>query len=162
MADSQAENLHNQIKKDEGSHVGSFVFWFLSVAGLVALDQLVKIFVFKYIPPQGNNYLALTQFKNFNFAFSLPVPVGIMYGIYSVILLTIFLYLSKNYYLLPSPSKWAWALIVAGALSNVGERLLTGSVRDFIYIYHGIFNLADGYIIFGILLLLFQAKKKGL
>jgi lipoprotein signal peptidase len=51
-------------------------------------------------------------------------------------------------------SRFAWALIVAGAVSNIGERLLLGSVRDYIRLSTGIFNLADGYILMGMFILL--------
>ena len=54
-------------------------------------------------------------------------------------------------------------LTFAGALSNVVERIVLGSVRDFIYIifYHwvGVYNLADGYIIAGIILLLLRSTR---
>ena len=54
--------------------------------------------------------------------------------------------------------KLAWALVLAGGASNIIERIIMGSVRDFIYIHWrnltGIYNLADFYIIVGVLVLL--------
>ena len=58
---------------------------------------------------------------------------------------------------------FAWMLIFAGAASNIGERILLGYVRDFIYItfykWTGVYNAADFYILIGIVILLFVNKK---
>jgi lipoprotein signal peptidase len=54
-------------------------------------------------------------------------------------------------------------MIFAGAASNIGERILLGYVRDFIYIslykWTGVYNAADGYIILGIVLLLIKSAS---
>ena len=75
-------------------------------------------------------------------------------------------YVFKNYRIFSFFSSLAWTLIFAGALSNIAERLYLGYVKDFIYIdfYHwvGIYNLADGYIIVGIIILLFKHNNSKL
>ncbi len=113
-----------------------FVFLFL-----IGLDQAAKFF-------------STNIYRNYNFAFSLPVPTVAMYLIYSLVVGAIVFYLAKNYFLLSLPALIGWTLILAGAVSNIGERVALGYVRDFIYILNGIFNLADAYIIMGILILI--------
>jgi signal peptidase II len=123
-------------------------FWKLGVflfVLLVLLDQFVKHF-------------AHNIFRNYVFTFSLPVPEVLIYVIYVLVLAAIIYYLSKNYKKLPRLSKVAWTLILAGAASNIFERIILGYVRDFIYItfyrWTGIYNLADFFIIAGIIILL--------
>jgi lipoprotein signal peptidase len=124
---------------------GGFIFVLL-----VALDQWTKS-------------MARNLFLNANFAFSLPVPLALMYAIYFVIIVAIIYYLSKNYHELSRIDFLAWIFVLSGAFANVGERLILGYVRDWIYItaFHltGIYNLADGYILLGIILLLLAPKK---
>ena len=124
----------------------AFVFLFLILA-----DQLVK------------NY-ASNVFKNSNFAFSLPLPVWLMYIIYTAVFIGLVYYCAKNYRAFNFASKLAWTLIFAGAFSNIIERIMLGYVRDFIYLtlykWTGIYNLADGFIILGIVILLFQSSGR--
>ncbi len=112
---------------------------------LIVLDQLAKHF-------------AEHIFFNDRFAFSLPVPEPLMYIIYFLVTAGIIYYIAGHYKNFPPSSAAAWVLILAGALSNIGERILLGRVRDFIYIsfyrWTGVYNLADGYIIVGITILL--------
>lgn len=112
---------------------------------LLSLDQLSK-------------YTASPVFKNYFFAFGIQLPVWIMFGIYLAVMAVIIRYLGKNFFKLGKTEKFAWVLIISGAILNLAERLVLGYVRDFIYItfsrWVGIYNLADGYIILGIVLLI--------
>ena len=136
---TQIENEQNTKNKNERPNFISFVFLFLV---LVSADQLTKQF-------------AKNIFPNANFAFSLPLPVWLMYVIYFLVLAGIAAYVKKNLRSLNPGQSLAWVCIFAGALSNVLERILLGYVRDWIYIWTGVFNLADGFIILGIFILLF-------
>ena len=102
-------------------------------------------------------------FYNRAFAFSLPVPSVLIYLIYFIVVVGMIYYVLKNHHQFSFASKVAWTLIFAGAASNIGERILLGYVRDFIYIsfykWTGVYNAADGYIIAGIILLLFSSTK---
>lgn len=109
---------------------------------LVTIDQLTK-------------RLAVPMFLNDRFAFSLPLPIWAMYGIYIVVLGGSAWYVRPRWRVLPGWQRLAWILVWAGAISNIGERLVLGYVRDWIYIVNGVFNLADGYILLGIAILLF-------
>ena len=75
-------------------------------------------------------------------------------------------YIWKNYSYFNKTISFAWIVIFAGAVANVGERIALGYVRDFVYIslwkWTGVYNLADFYIIVGILVLLVSSNyKKG-
>lgn len=109
---------------------------------LVAIDQFTK-------------RLPELAFLNDRFAFSLPLPVWVMYAIYAAVLGGSVWYVWGRRNVLDGWQKLAWLLVWAGALSNIGERLVLGYVRDWIYILNGVFNLADGYILLGIAILLF-------
>lgn len=139
--------LNEQLKKN------AQVFWQRGVflfALLIIVDQVAKL-------------LARQVFKNSAFAFSLPVPVRLIFFIYAVVIAGMIYYVRKNYQYFSFYGKIAWVLIFAGAASNILERIFLGCVRDFIYItfysFTGVYNLADGYIIVGIIILLLSAKK---
>jgi signal peptidase II len=52
-------------------------------------------------------------------------------------------------------------LIIIGALSNIIDRLRYGQIIDFLHIGPWpIFNLADGLIVFGALLLIWQQARR--
>lgn len=108
-------------------------------------------------------HLAKNTFRNYLFAFSLPVPERFIYLIYAIVLGAIVYHTIKNYNFFSFPEKLAWMLIFAGAILNITERIILGYVRDFIYItfykWTGIYNLADMYILLGVLILFFGSKK---
>ena len=150
MADG-AENLEVKSPQPKKSdHHWSFFFLWLSFFALIVIDQLSKHFVTR-------------RFLNYNFAFSLPVPVSLMYVIYAAVIAGMIYYVLKNHRQFSFLTKFAWTLIFAGAISNIGERILLGYVRDFIYIslykWTGVYNAADGYIILGIVLLLIKSAS---
>jgi lipoprotein signal peptidase len=54
-----------------------------------------------------------------------------------------------------------WALLVlAGGVSNFAERVVRGSVRDFIPLADGVLNIADFYILTGAVLLLWVFRRR--
>ena len=142
---------------NERAQKGSFVFW-LFVAVLVLCDQLSKYFFVRFFPANQPflilRWFGVEVFNNSRFAFSLPVPEVLMYFIYAVILAGIIYYIARNYHGFNLAASVAWTFIVAGAVCNIFERIVLGYVRDFIFIFNGIFNFADFYIIAGIIVLL--------
>lgn len=140
-------NLQDNSNKKQKS--GNGFFFFLAVVFLlfVLFDQLSKFFL-------KNN------FKNYQFAFSLPLPQVVIFGIYFVILVGMSIYLYSNFLKISKTEQVAWISILAGAFSNIGERIFLGYVRDFIYIFSGIFNLADFYIMVGVLILFFSKERQ--
>lgn len=135
----------------ESNHKSAFGFWFGILAGLIVVDQIAKYWAQKYLT---------TIFLNNQFAFSLPVPVPMMYVIYTLVLAGVIYYLHRNRLQLNSVERFSWSLILAGGLSNIGERLLLGHVRDFIPLLTGVFNFADIYIVFGVVLLFAAHQRK--
>lgn len=113
---------------------------------LIVIDQLTKNIV-------------VDSYRNYYFAFSLSVNVYAMYGIYFIGIAAVSGYVVKQGHNVSAVDFFAWVMILAGGVSNVVERIVLGYVRDWIYIWTGVFNLADGYIIFGILMLLFSSTK---
>jgi lipoprotein signal peptidase len=123
--------------------------WFLFTAGLILIDQLTKFAV---------SHLGWSIFFNDQFAFSLPVPVVVMFAIYILVLVGISFYVFRAWNHFDNLQRWAWVLVYAGGLSNILERIVLGHVRDFIYIANGILNVADLYILAGLILLLISQR----
>lgn len=144
--------------KNERDFLSSFVFWFITEVVLIAAAQIASSLLFGL--HFGSGQVRLFPFRNYQFAFSLPVPVGIMFGLYSCIIVGCAWYVIKNWTMLGIGERCAWFLIGAGAFSNIFERLLYGYVRDYVYVLSGIFNIADGYILLGIVLLLLLSRRK--
>lgn len=155
--------MQNDFEKNKRLTRGSFVFLIFAAAA-VAIDQWLKSLAFNtnfgIVLNRFSPVMAKDNFKNYAFAFSWPLPAGLIYFIYAVVMLSLILYVGKNYKSFSWCVALAWMLIFAGAISNIGERIILGYVRDFIYIWHGIFNLADGYIIVGIILLIIKSENR--
>lgn len=133
----------------------SFVFVVLFLT-----DQAAKQSAFNGDFGSFLNYLnpvfSKELYRNYNFAFSLELPVVIMFAIYFLLVTGLVLYFIRRQDKTTS-LKLAVALILAGALSNIFDRLILGYARDFIAVFWGnIFNLADIFIVLGVLLLLFE------
>lgn len=131
------------VKNNRSKFVIASVFSFFI---LICIDQVTK-----KIPE--------SVFLNYNFAFSLPLPVWLMFLIYAAVLFFIFKYLWSHITFLKNFEIIAWVFVLTGAISNIVERILLGYVRDWIYIWTGVFNLADIYIILGILFLILNHKN---
>lgn len=119
----------------------------LSFFVLLGLEQAVK-------------YSIRQPFKNYFFAFGLPLPPALIYLVNVTVLAGIGVYLYKHYKQFKFSQELAWLLVLTGAISNFGERIILGFVRDYIYIAGGIFNLADLYIIVGVVILLAQSARR--
>lgn len=131
-------------------HIAKFKFWFATVILFIGIDQLLKWVV---------THSGWSIFLNDQFAFSLPVPVPLMYAIYFVVLAGMSIYVHRTWIRFSTVQKFAWAFVYAGGLSNIGERVVLGHVRDFIPIANGFLNIADFYIFLGLLLLLVSNRS---
>src|SRR5581483_8364155 len=96
------ERLKNQHKSGRGPR-GPFAFLFIF---LVVIDQAAK-------------FSAQNIFRNYKFAFSLPVPVWLIYPINIIILAAIGFYLYQHYQNFSFRLAVAWVLILSGALCNI-------------------------------------------
>jgi lipoprotein signal peptidase len=136
---------HSNLILSNGILMNSTRTWFGLVAILILIDQLTKL---------AASSLGWSIFLNDKFAFSLPIPVVMMYGIYAVVLFGMSWFVYNTWSRFTPIQKYAWAFVYSGGLSNIGERLALGFVRDFIPIASGTLNGADFFIFFGLLLLL--------
>lgn len=100
--------------------------------------------------------------KNTGIAFGIPIQlIGII--LMNILLLILLLYFAKKELNLNSKlAQYLLALVFAGGISNLIDRLYNGYVIDFISIWiWPTFNFADIYITIGILLLIiFYGKIK--
>ena len=148
--------------------------WLLGLSALLLLaDRLTKIWVSKHIPfgdaiPVIPHFLRITHWTNEGAAFSMfadtASPHAVRWGLVSfsliaaVIVLIAMIRLGSHVTLTTT----ALALILAGALGNVHDRIAYGSVIDFIEVhifsYHWPdFNVADSSIVVGACLLMLDS-----
>ena len=89
----------------------------------------------------------------------------VLIGISGAVLVFVFSALWSRNGAFRSPStRYGLALILGGALGNLSDRIIRGTVTDFIEVYHGTwtfpaFNVADSAITVGAVLLLFDLVK---
>lgn len=153
---SDQPSIRFQDFKNE-SHKKSFVFWLALGLLLLGIDQLVKFLTFRYtaiFPKTG--MLKIIAYKNFDFAFSLKLSTFVMYLIYVVALILLAEFIRRKFWNVTIHERAGLVLVLAGGLANFFERIVLGYVRDFLLLPGGgIINLADVYIVLGLLLLLF-------
>jgi signal peptidase II len=155
--------------------------WLLLISALVVLaDRLTKIWVAAHVPfggaiPVIPQVLRITHWTNEGAAFSLfaesasPHLVRWILVSFSALAALVVLVLLVRLGSRFTATTFALALILAGALGNLHDRVLYGSVVDFIevhiFAYHWPdFNVADSSVVTGACLLLlgsFFEKKPG-
>ena len=142
---------------------------------LVLADQVSKAIVVRTMSlyesvPVIDNFFHFTYITNDGMAFGIDFPFG--YFIFSLVsaLLTLFLF----WYLWTVRNdslviRLGLAMIIAGAVGNLIDRLMLGEVIDFLDFMIGnfhwyVFNLADSYVTVGMVLILtdsiFFEKKR--
>ncbi|MFA5129014.1 MAG: signal peptidase II [Patescibacteria group bacterium] len=122
---------------------------------LFLVDRLTKWLAFKIseggIFLWSKKFVGLHLYKNFNLIFNITLPEWAMYGLISIILAVLIFLLVKNYILKNIFLIFSLSLIIAGAMSNLFDRLYFGFVVDFINFFdYSFFNLSDVYIISGV------------
>jgi signal peptidase II len=148
--------------------------WLLLISALVIVaDRLTKNWVSAHIPLGGAipiipRFLRITHWTNEGAAFSLFADTAsphvvrwalVAFTLVAVLIIFIVLLRLGNHLTLTTV---ALALILAGALGNVHDRILYGSVIDFIevhiFTYHWPdFNVADSSVVTGACLLLLDS-----
>lgn len=135
---------------------------FIFTLGLIGLDQWSKYLIREGILPlfSWEPYLAIELTHNTGIAFSLPLPIVV------IIPLTLVVIGWLVWTLWHKPQPWilnlALALILAGAVGNLLDRVFLGAVTDFIAVWRfPIFNLADAFISLGILCFLWHEVVGG-
>lgn len=104
------------------------------------------------------SYFAITNAVNYYWLFSLKLPQLLGFGFTIIILLVISKQLFWNYQN-SGFSFWGYLLILIGGGINVVERLIWGFVRDPLKIGSGNWNMADIYILVGLLIVFFSFKS---
>lgn len=131
----------------------------LLISILFLADRLTKWLAFK-IPEAGiflwsKNFCGLRFYKNLYLIFNIKLPESLMYALIAVILAVLIFLLTRNYRQKKYFLIFCLSLIVAGAISNLIDRLAFGYVIDFIIFFdYSIFNLSDVYIVAGVGLIL--------
>ncbi len=139
---------------------------FLLVLSIFIFDQITKFLALKFLAPDRVikilPFFNLVYIENTGTAFGMFkfLGSGFFIGI-SFIAICFLLYMTfkdkKNWFI--------YALIIAGAIGNVTDRIIYGYVIDFIDIHVGgfhwpAFNIADSAISIGIVLFIYQSFKK--
>ena len=138
---------------------------FIVVILLILIDFLSKKIVFNYL--DLNSFVKiipimdLTHIHNYGISFGIlsglipPWIIVLIGSIITLIIIYVTIHTSKKI------EKMGLTLIIAGAISNIFDRVLNNYVLDFIYLhykdfYWPAFNFADIYITFGVLMILYQ------
>lgn len=145
------------------------VFSVILILALVALDQWTKWAVVQNIAlyekiPMISGFFDLTYVQNTGAAFSMFEGMGMWF----FIILTVAALGAMVYFIVKNDNpgiELSVALIAAGALGNLIDRILYGYVRDFFLFYifgspFPVFNVADICITVGFILLVFFMLKE--
>jgi signal peptidase II len=144
----------------------------LVIALIVAADWATKALVQQRIPFRGQ-VTVLDGWLSFQRSFNQGISWGFFNGgtqsawrMPLLILLTVVGIGATASIILQSRDRWihvAGALVLGGALGNLGDRLLDGGVTDFIYVHFFpyIFNVADIAISIGGVLLVARMLMDG-
>ena len=145
-----------------------------SIALLIALDQLIKLLVLKYLAPIGS-FPLIGGFVQLNYAENTGAAFGFFSGFTGILSAITFCVIAVGIYLLLTkkvkfgvPYVCA-VVIIAGGAGNLIDRIFRGFVIDYIeplFIDFAIFNFADilvtcgaAVLIFWILFDTFREKK---
>lgn len=132
---------------------------------LVLLDQATKLLALTKLKPVGN-ITVIPGFFDFTFVENRGAAFGILNGKrFFFIILTIIIVLVIIYEMKKMPVnkeynklRWAFTLIISGAIGNLIDRIIRGYVVDFFeftFIDYPVFNVADIFVVFGALFMAF-------
>ena len=131
---------------------------------LIAIDQLIKFAILSTIGVSSKSItilphvLQLTYVENSEAAFGLFSSKVLLIILDIVIIIAIIKALITTKYELEPKTKLGLSIILAGGISNLIDRLFRGYVIDYIDISeifnYPIFNIADCYIVVGIILMM--------
>lgn len=149
-------------EKSERMHLS--LFWFLLFVFFILFDQATKFaaeFLFAFSDVVlSKKFFDFQLFRNYHFAFSLNVPTLLMYAIYSIVIAGVLWHVRTSWARMSFTLRFSWIIILAGAVSNIAERIVLGYVRDFIKINTGYFNVADVYIFVGMILVIIFSSSR--
>ena len=140
----------------------------LSIFFLFICDIISKQWVFYSI--DHNNFIPLTFFLDLAHIHNFGISFGLFSGLVSpwfLVFIGFFVTGIIFYMMLQAKNKMekiGLLIIIAGALSNIFDRMMNGYVMDFIYLhyrdfYWPAFNFADIYISIGLFIVVLQLLK---
>jgi signal peptidase II len=144
---------------------------------IFALDRVTKYLIMQDLPILGeikiNSFFSIVHVRNLGGVFGILNQGGYARYIFLIVptLVAVVLIYILIRYTMSNARTLALALILAGALGNIYDRFLYGSVVDFLDLYYGnhhwpAFNVADIAVSVGIGLIVFleivAGKKEGL
>lgn len=131
----------------------NFRSFIISVIGLILFDQITKA-----IFSSRDFFVSFVHFhpvKNFGLSFGLNFGNGIN-ALVLILAVIVFLAILKN-----QTVNLGLAFLIGGAISNIGDRIVLGFVRDFLDVGLGFtFNLADVFILIGLVILVMSPTPK--
>ncbi|MBP1762099.1 MAG: Lipoprotein signal peptidase [Firmicutes bacterium] len=132
-------------------------FW-LTAGAVLILDRLSKWWIMGNMSI-GDSWALITGIVNIRFIQNKGAAFGILQGgrllfiLMAVAVIIATVYFIRKYQL-PLLAQYSLGLIVGGALGNLIDRIIYGSVVDFISVgWFPVFNLADSAIVCGGILL---------
>ena len=148
---------------------------FILIVLIFFLDRLTKLYILKKTENLNSNEIFFSNYFNLQLVWNKGIAFGLlsMDGSLFYDLITFFIFIVITiliYFANKSESfeKFAYLMIIGGALGNFFDRVYYSAVPDFIDLHINnfhwfIFNIADIFITFGILCLIFVElflKKK--
>ena len=136
------------------------VLYIIGIIGLIVIDQLVKHFVVASLAlgqsvSVVNGVLSITRINNTGAAWSMLSGHQFVFVVIAIVAAVLVTYFIVKYWFL-IPYRIGLGLLLAGTLGNVIDRIFYNHVVDMFqldFINFPIFNCADMYLTFGILIL---------
>ena len=129
-----------------------------AAAALIALDQFVKYRVTETLAlyetaPFLPRLIELKYIRNTGAAWSSFAGQRLLLTVLPMLLIAAVLYLLRRYHVRHPLGKWAAALIIAGGIGNLIDRVRLGYVVDMFHFLfwqsYPVFNVADVFVVFG-------------
>lgn len=137
---------------------------------LLCIDQISKLLVVNLLTKTDSitiikNFFYLTYINNDGAAFSILVGKRIFLILIAVLVIVMLIHYIKKNNIQNKLELVSISLIIGGSLGNLMDRVVRGYVIDFldfkIFNYNfPIFNLADTFIVIGVILLLLKEIRK--
>lgn len=130
-----------------------FLKIYILIGSLIILDQVTKTVIV-------GNFFNLKYSQNTGIAFGIPVPAILLIIMSVLLIILVIIFARKELNINSQITQAAVALILSGAVGNLLDRTIRGFVVDFINIWKWpSFNLADAFIVIGILMIVVFHKK---
>lgn len=137
-------------------NIQNSIFCIAFALDVIILDQITKWLVLKgIIPETQNGLLDITLVWNDGIAFGIQIPQVLWIALFVIILLGLSSFYREHALYTKFGYMSALGLVLGGAVGNGIDRIVHGSVVDFINLHFWpVFNVADSAIVIGVLLML--------